>query len=118
MNDLQSKASEIIALINEAKYMVHIADYNGLRIEATASNSDITFYHNLGGFNVPSKKEAEMMISTIEEFFHQLYYNAMEFRSFVADRILVIDLYVFSGQIDFCVARYKNHKIEWIEKLD
>jgi hypothetical protein len=118
MNDIQNKASEIIKLLNDSEYMVHIADYRGLRIEATANNSEITFYHNLGGFNVPSKKEAEMMISTIEEFFHQLYYNAMEFRSFVAGRMLVIELYVFSGQMDFSVARYKNHKIEWIQKLD
>jgi hypothetical protein len=115
---MQSKASEIIALINKAKYMVHIADYKGLRIEATASNTDITFYHNLGGFNVPSKKEAEKMISIVEEFFNQLYYNAMDFRSFVAGRELVIELYVFSVQMDFCVALYKNHKIEWIQKLD
>jgi hypothetical protein len=72
LEGIQAKALEIIDLLKKATCLTFIADYKGLRIEASINDTEICFCHNLGGFNVPTEMEAETMISDIEEFYYLL----------------------------------------------
>lgn len=116
MDHYQKPIPQMIADLADSPYLTPIGDYAGLQIEAMATPDCLRLAHNLGGAKVPTKLEAIQKLTAMREFYLQLRQDP-EFSRFAADRAVVFELYVFSGQMDFGVALMKGDQIEWLTEL-
>jgi hypothetical protein len=96
---------------------IGIGTVDGMYLEASQSGETVVFSHNLS-LDKPGKAEAVGMMESIQKAFCQYCESDPEFRSYMANKEFIAELHVFSGHMDFPVARLCGADIEWFTELD
>jgi hypothetical protein len=113
MRELTEIAAKLLIELPGSPCMVHIHTHGGVRVEGKLNDRTLAFFHNLGGSGPPKKAEAVRIIESILEFQRDLRSASKEYDEFCLDRDFEIELYVFSGHMDFPVARWARNAIAW-----
>jgi hypothetical protein len=82
----------------------YAATYRGLRIEARVDGDELVLAHNLGGAGPPTRARAFALIGEIRAFCAEAIGRSAGFAKLARERRVRVELYVFSGHMDFPVA--------------
>ncbi len=118
MKEDRLSAEEIINKLQTSAYMVTIGTVDGIGLEATLNEAKVVFHHRLNAFSRPTRQEALSVLSQLSDCFAELYRSSAPFRKFVGGRKFEVELYVFSGQMDFTVATMDDKGLTWHVNLD
>lgn len=111
MENINKLSHDLLA----SEYMISLARYKNIHIEGCIRDGTLVLYHNLGSSKVPGKSDVINLIQNISEFKDQLKESGL--LKLINCTEIEIEIYVFSGQMDFVVATEKNGEIEWITDL-
>jgi len=111
---------DLIKLIMEQTpgQLAYLGLYKGLGLEVFRNESEFQFLIKLRADQKPSRAEAENYIAELRKLYAELLEEFADFRSLVEGKSFGLELYVFSGQMDFTVARADQNEIEWLYSLE
>lgn len=118
MDNYKEIASKLIVDFENSPYVVSGGNAEGLWLQAWRDPEKVCFDYNLGGSFVPTKKEAEEMLAKMQRHVDKLCAASPELVAFIDNRRIEISLIVFSGQMDFAVAKLVNNEITWLVNLN
>ena len=110
-------AEDLIKALKSTSYVVDGGVAEGLSVMVWQDAEKVSFDHNLGGFNVPTKAEAREMLGKLLRHYKELCAASVELVAYFEGKVVEVCLIVFSGQMDFIVAKMVEGEITWFSNL-
>jgi hypothetical protein len=111
-------ADGLVASLEASSYAVNAGAAQGLALEAYREGALVVLSHNLGSSRKPSRLEAAGMLESILRYGASLAAKSAAFGAYLGGKALVAELYVFSGHMDFKVARLHDGRLEFYVELE
>lgn len=94
-----------------------LVDGDSLLVEGRLEDPVLVLAHNVG-MHKPSQEEALAKVAVIRNWFAGVLEGSPEFSRWCGPRLVEVELYVFSGPMDFVLARSHGNLVEWLVELD
>jgi hypothetical protein len=102
----ESEILELIDRLENSKSINHLYLSSIRHSLINYKDGDIVFFmHNLGGGVNNFQGDINMYLKSIYDC---MYESSETWRNYMIDKRFIIELYVFSGQMDFTVSRWEN----------
>ena len=112
-------AQALLRNLQTERYEVWVGTLAGVRICASSTDDSLTYSHNLGGSDRPTRAQAVALLQLMGNMHRELVAADEAFRQFVAGKRFRAELIVFSGQMDFRVATLgADGAITWLVELE
>jgi hypothetical protein len=96
---------------------IYLDRINNHAVRAHFSKETLYFEHNIGGVKRPTKAESSVLLEGLVDYYQELCEDSNDLTTFLEGKSFVAELVVFSGQMDFKVASWKEGAITWDTEL-
>lgn len=112
-------AQALLRNLQTQRYEVWVGTWAEIRICASRTDDSLTYAHNLGGSDRPTRAQAVALLQLMGDVHRELVTADEAFRQFAAGKRFSAELIVFSGQMDFRVATFGAvGAITWLVELE